>query len=194
MNECRLLILDRDGVINRAPLPPRPFILQREEFFLLPNVAAALGLAKRAGIKLALATNQSCVGQGLINDSQLHAIHDYMQSLLAPAAGTLDKIYYAPDKRENPSPRRKPGSGMLLEALRDFSIQPQYAWMVGDHDRDIAAAYGADCHRVLVQTDPVWPQYAARCATFAPVKVMPDLPATIDYIVRYHAPRTASAA
>jgi D-glycero-D-manno-heptose 1,7-bisphosphate phosphatase len=146
----RLVMADRDGVLNED-LPHG--VRCPEELVLLPGAADAVKQLNEAGIPIALITNQSIVGRGLISTSQLDAIHGHLQSELARAAGAkLDLILCAPDHPDNPGPDRKPAPGMLLKAIKRYGVTPTDTVMIGDDRRDIQAAAAAGCGRVLVRT------------------------------------------
>jgi D-glycero-D-manno-heptose 1,7-bisphosphate phosphatase len=146
----RLVLADRDGVLNED----RPHGVRRpQELVLLPGAAEAVRRLNEAGIPIALATNQSIVGRGLITASELDAIHQRLQSELARAAGAkLDLILCAPDHPAHPGPDRKPAPGMLLKAMKQFEVLAEDAVMIGDDCRDIQAAAAAGCRRILVRT------------------------------------------
>ncbi len=146
----RLVLTDRDGVLNED----RPEGVRRpEELKLLSGAATALRRLNLAGIPVALVTNQSAVGRGWISATDLTAIHRRLERELADAAGArLDLILCATDAPEEAGARRKPGPGMLLEALAHFGIGAADAVMIGDDLRDLEAAAAAGCGRILVRT------------------------------------------
>ncbi len=144
-----LLLLDRDGVINRDN---DVGIFSVAEFTLMPRAAEAIAMLCARGVRLAICTNQSGVGRGVMTHETLDAIHAHMQQQLTPMGGRIDRVYYAPDAPENASDRRKPGAGMLREALADFSANAAVTPFVGDMARDMEAALAAGCPRILVKT------------------------------------------
>jgi len=85
MNNIKLLILDRDGLINQNssdPESPYYYILNKGDFNLLPNVVEAFSLIKDFSVVTALATKQKCISKGLLTYSELGEIHEYMESLI----------------------------------------------------------------------------------------------------------------
>ncbi len=149
METPTLILLDRDGVIN-TNLPQS--VLKPEDFVFLPGSLEAVAMLTRARIPLVLCTNQSCVGRGLISQAALDQIHDRMLAQIRAAGGDIARIYAATDAPDNASNRRKPGDGMLREALRDFAVDAPHALMIGDSLRDIQAAHRAGCSRMLVRS------------------------------------------
>jgi D-glycero-D-manno-heptose 1,7-bisphosphate phosphatase len=144
-----LVLLDRDGVINRDAAEG---ILHVDDFHPFQQALEAIALLSRAGYKIAICTNQSAVGRGRLSPEMLNAIHHKLQTAVAETGGRIDAIYVAPEAPEHATPRRKPGPGMLQEALAGFGASAAQTFMVGDMLRDIEAAHAAGCKKILVRT------------------------------------------
>jgi 3'(2'), 5'-bisphosphate nucleotidase len=150
-----LALLDRDGTINADR---GTWILQPELLVLLPGAAAAVRSLNDASVTTAVITNQSCVGRGMLSWSGLAAVNAAMGAQLAAQAGArVNAMFVAPDHPEGGdaapvSARRKPGPGMLLEALALYGVPPHRAVMVGDTVSDMRAAAAAGVPRVLLCT------------------------------------------
>ena len=145
----RAVFLDRDGVINRGPADGG-YILRWEDFHFLPGVAEAIALLRGAGWTIVVASNQRCVGKGLLPIEELEAIHQKMNEELARAGAKLDGIYYCPHGKETACDCGKPAPGMLLKAAREHDIDLNQSWMVGDSERDIEAGKRAGCRTVRI--------------------------------------------
>lgn len=144
-----LVLLDRDGVINED----LPYGVTRlEEWRFLPGALEALTALTQAGMRVAVVTNQSCVAKGLLSQAGLDAIHQHLCDATANAGGRIDAIYCCTDHPDHPSPRRKPGAAMLLEALTEFGETPENTPFIGDAARDLQAATAAGCPAILVKT------------------------------------------
>ncbi|MCI5049798.1 MAG: HAD-IIIA family hydrolase [Rickettsiales bacterium] len=144
-----LVLLDRDGVIN----VDRPdSVTAIEQFLLEEGAGPAIARFNANGIKVAVVTNQSIVGRGIISQEMLDMIHNQMRMLLEPYSATIDALYCCPDDPAYPTNRRKPAPGMLHEALQDFNADAEKTPFVGDALRDLEAAEKAGCPRVLVRT------------------------------------------
>lgn len=149
----KLVLLDRDGVVNVDV--GSPGVLSTHQLLLTKNAGVAIGKLKRAGKRVVLVTNLSCVGKGLISQQDLEQIHHQLQFMLheQDADATLDQIYFCPGINVNDDARMKPKPGMLLEACRDAGLLPTDCVMVGDSVRDLQAATAAGVPlRILVST------------------------------------------
>jgi D-glycero-D-manno-heptose 1,7-bisphosphate phosphatase len=177
----RLVLTDRDGVLNED----RPGgVRHPDELRLISGAADALRRLNEAGIPVALVTNQSAVGRGLLSPAGLQAIQERLVAELAGAGARLDLILIAPDHPQRAGPRRKPGPGMLLEALARFDVAPDEAVMVGDDLRDIEAAQAARCRRILVRTGKGAALAAAGIPEgLQPVEVCADFAAAVDSLL-----------
>lgn len=146
-----LVLLDRDGVIN-VDLHPHG-VLSVDTLHIYPYAAEAIRALKQAGIKVAVVTNQSAIGKGLLSEEGLREIHTALQSHIHAQTGVyIDAFYHCPDHPDHATNRRKPACGMLLEALQDFHATPALTPFVGDALSDMQAAIGALCPPYLVQT------------------------------------------
>jgi D-glycero-D-manno-heptose 1,7-bisphosphate phosphatase len=177
----RLVLLDRDGVLNED----RPQSVRTPgDLILLPRVGAAVARLNQAGIRVAIATNQSILGQGIIDATMLDRIHDRLRDALARDGGRVDAIFVAPDAPDAPTARRKPGGAMLREALDRFGAAAAETPMIGDALRDLEAAVAVGCRRVLVRTGKGRATQAAGLpAHVLPVAVYEDLWSASDALL-----------
>ena len=140
----RAVFLDRDGVINRAPvrdgLPYAPASVADLE--ILPGVPAALERLKAAGYALVVTTNQPDIARGTTTRETVDAIHARLRATLP-----LDEIRVCPHDDADQCACRKPRPGLLLKA-------PVYAVdrsiMIGDRWRDIEAGRAAGCRATIL--------------------------------------------
>lgn len=145
----KLIILDRDGVINHDS---DNYIRSPEQWIALPNSIQAIADLCKAGYKVALATNQSGIGRGYYSLQTLHAMHQKMQALVHAAGGEITAIAYCPHTPDEHCKCRKPAPGMLLTLLEGHSATDSDIWFVGDSLRDLEAAWAINMQAALVKT------------------------------------------
>ncbi len=114
-----------------------------------PAAAASLARLREAGWLVVIITNQSGLASGKIQPAQYEAVEAELDRQLG---GQVDAVYFCPDPSHSPTPRRKPGIGMIEEAVRDHGIDLTRSWMAGDKDIDIACGRAAGCRTILVRT------------------------------------------
>src|ERR1700704_1782583 len=90
---AKLIILDRDGVIN---YDSDQFIKSPDEWRPIPGSLEAISRLNHAGFRVVVATNQSGIGRGLFDMGILNAIHEKMHKALTHVGGRLDAGFFFP--------------------------------------------------------------------------------------------------
>lgn len=130
------LFLDRDGVINERLIGD--YVKSTKEFVFLKDVPEAISIFSKLFKYIFVVTNQQGIGKGIMSESNLFEIHNYMQRAVERSGGKIDRFYFAPELASNESALRKPNTGMALKAAEDFpGIDFSKSIMVGDSDSDI---------------------------------------------------------
>lgn len=145
----KLVILDRDGVIN---IDSANFIKKPNEWIPIPGSLEAIALLNQSGFRVALATNQSGISRGLFDMVTLNAIHDKMHRALSQLGGRIDALFYCPHAAEDLCNCRKPKAGMIEDIGLRFSVNLKNVSGVGDSLRDLQAYADAGCQPILVRT------------------------------------------
>jgi D-glycero-D-manno-heptose 1,7-bisphosphate phosphatase len=145
----RLLILDRDGVINEDS---QDFIKRPDEWVPLPGSLRALGTATQAGFRISIVSNQSGLARGLLQVEDLHRIHARLLHAAEHHGGVIDAFFFCPHGPEDRCDCRKPLPGLLQAAAARSGLALEDAVMIGDRESDIAAARAAGVLPILVRT------------------------------------------
>ncbi len=145
----KLIILDRDGVINHDS---DAYIKSPHEWIPIEGSLQAIAYLYKANYQIAIATNQSGIGRGYYDLKTLHAMHRKMRKLLALYGGRIKHIEFCPHTPDANCECRKPKAGMLNKIANKFAISPQDIVMVGDTIGDYQAATRAGMSFILVET------------------------------------------
>ncbi|HGG60026.1 MAG TPA: D-glycero-beta-D-manno-heptose 1,7-bisphosphate 7-phosphatase [Gammaproteobacteria bacterium] len=145
----RFVILDRDGVLNEDS---DAYIKSVEEWIPIEGSLAAVARLNRAGVKVAVATNQSGLARGLFTQRDLDAMHKRLRRLLAEEGGWLDALEYCPHGPDDACDCRKPRAGLLRRIGALLRRNPTDAIVIGDSLRDLQAAETVNAQPVLVRT------------------------------------------
>lgn len=146
----KLIVLDRDGVINEDR---DDYIKTPDEWVPVPGALEAIARLTKAGYEIAVATNQSGVGRGLYTLDTMHAIHNKMLEQVTAAGGRIAAIFFCPHAPEANCDCRKPKPGMFLEIARRFGRNSlDGVPLVGDTRRDLDAGIAVGCSPWLVLT------------------------------------------
>lgn len=136
------VIFDRDGTIvvdvpyNGDPLAVRPVAGMRE----------ALDRLRAAGVPIAVVSNQSGVGRGMITLEQVEAVNRRVEELLGP----FDAALYCPHAPEDDCECRKPKPKLILDAARAIGVDPACCVVIGDKRSDVEAADNAGASGIFV--------------------------------------------
>ena len=147
--KVRLVILDRDGVINEES---REFVKSADEWLPLDGSIDAIAALSKGGFRVAVASNQSGLARGLFDYSALYAMHEKMRDLVAAAGGRIDHIVICPHGPDDQCDCRKPKPGLLLQVAEHFNADLEGVAFIGDSVRDLQAAVAAGARPILVQS------------------------------------------
>jgi histidinol-phosphate phosphatase family protein len=143
------LFLDRDGVINRRIVDD--YVKRWEDFEFLPGVLESFPIFAKNFKRIFIVTNQQGVGKGLMTNEAVEKVHRNMIAEIESMNCTIDAIYYCPSLAADNSPRRKPNSGMALQAKDEFpDIDLSKSIMVGDSASDIEFGINAGMKTVFI--------------------------------------------
>ena len=149
------LFLDRDGTINEEV----DFVTSAKGLHLIPGSAEAIREANELGLTVIIITNQSGVARGLLTEDQLLEIHKSLLDKLDDAGAHIDAIYYCPHHPEFGVGEyridcqcRKPRTGMLTMAAKEFSLDLARSFVIGDRMIDVQTGNNAGASSVLVLT------------------------------------------
>ncbi|WP_234087213.1 D-glycero-beta-D-manno-heptose 1,7-bisphosphate 7-phosphatase [Azonexus sp. R2A61] len=145
----KLIILDRDGVIN---FDSAQYIKSPAEWKPIPGSLEAIARLKHNGYRVVVATNQSGVGRGLFDMDTLNQIHDKMHKAVLGAGGRIDAVYYCPHAADSKCECRKPLPGLFRRIGETLNVDLVGVPTIGDSLRDLQAGAAVGCRPLLVLT------------------------------------------
>jgi D-glycero-D-manno-heptose 1,7-bisphosphate phosphatase len=154
LNRAPGLILDRDGVINIDT----GYLHSVEACRFVDGIFDLAAAFRDRGFRLAIATNQSGIGRGLYGPGEFRTLMAWMLAQFRQRGLMIEGVYHAPEHpTEGLGPYRrntgwrKPGPGMLLQAIADLDLDPARSWAIGDKPGDMIAAAAAGIgHRIML--------------------------------------------
>lgn len=186
----KLVILDRDGVIN---IERSDFVKSANECVPIDGSIDAIARLHKAGFTVVVATNQSGLARRKFDLDDLEAIHEKLTRLIEEQGAELAAIFYCPHAPEDKCKCRKPLPGLIDAIEAEFNTSAEGCYFVGDSLRDLQAAANKSCKPILVQTgngEKTLTQLAdASLQTDAPklalsqTQVFADLAAAADFII-----------
>ena len=149
----RALFLDRDGVVNVEV----GYLHRIEDVAWVPGIVPLCRTAMRLGYRLVVVTNQAGIARGYYTEDDFLTLMEWMRAELRKEGVEFDAVYFCPFhpehgvgeyKREHED--RKPGTGMLRRAEREFAIELGRSVLVGDRCSDIKAANDAGLRQAFL--------------------------------------------
>ena len=175
----KLIILDRDGVIN---FDSAQFIKSPDEWKPIPGSLEAIARLTREGWRVVVATNQSGLARGLFEMATLNAIHAKMHKAVALAGGRIDAVFYCPHAAETNCECRKPKAGLFKEIAARYGSDLQNVPSIGDSLRDLEAARTVGARPLLVRTGK-GQKTLATAGLPQEVPVFADLSEAVEYVL-----------
>lgn len=181
----KLIILDRDGVIN---FDSDAYIKSPQEWVAIPGSLQAIARLNQHGYRVAVATNQAGISRGLFDMKTLCAIHQKLHQSAQAVGARIDAIFYCPHAPDAHCDCRKPNPGMLLSIGQRFEVSLHNLPVVGDSLRDLQAAAQVGAAPYLVRTGN-GEQTLAKSNLPPGTKIFDDLSNLVDRLL--HAERAA---
>ncbi len=181
----KLIILDRDGVIN---FDSDAYIKSPLEWVAIPGSLPAIARLNQHGYRVAVATNQAGISRGLFDMKTLCAIHQKLHQSAQALGARIDAIFYCPHAPEAQCDCRKPHPGMLLAIGQRFEVSLHGVPVVGDSLRDLQAAAQVGASPYLVRTGN-GEQTLAKGDLPPGTKIFDDLASMVDRLL--HAEQAA---
>lgn len=182
MNLPKAVLLDRDGVIN---FDSPDYILAPEQWKPIPGSLEAIGKLTAAGISVAICSNQSGLGRGMMDEETFRNIHAKMMLAIEEQHGEIAHVAYCPHGPDDVCECRKPLPGLLEESMVALNVSAADTLMIGDSIRDVQAAHAVRVPCWLVQSgygDAEKILQKSR-ALMPDIPVFPDLAAAVDALL-----------
>lgn len=139
----RAIFLDRDGVIN----VDHGYVSRPDEVEFIPGAREMIAELSRQGWFIFVVTNQSGVARGMYTEEDVQALHRWLNEEFAQMGGNVTEFFYCPHllhakvkEYDVDCVCRKPRPGMIIQALSKHRIAREDAFLIGDSERDVAAA------------------------------------------------------
>lgn len=155
MMKRKTVFLDRDGTINVE----KNYLYRPEDFLFIEKAPEAIARLNRLGFQVIVVSNQAGVARGYYTEEDVRRLHSYIQGELKKQGAHIDAFYYCPHHPEAGIGKyriscrcRKPDVGMFEQACRDFAINVEKSWMIGDNKGDILAGRSFGLQTIMVRT------------------------------------------
>ncbi len=151
----KAVFLDRDGTINKEVT----YLYRPEDLVILPGVPEAVKILRDNGFCILVVTNQAGIARGYYTVEHMHRLHRYLNEQLKRDGAWIDAFYYCPHHPEHGIGEyrkvcrcRKPDTGMFEMAEREYEIDKNHSYMIGDKRIDVQAGHNYGIRSILVGT------------------------------------------
>ena len=165
MRPKRILLLDRDGIINRKA-PRGEYIWTRDKFEWIPETVEALGILAAHGFEFVVISNQAGIARGVYSRQDADALYGWMRDELALKGVRVIDAFICEHHWDEKCACRKPAPGMFWQVSNKYNLCLNSTFYVGDDPRDIEAAWNASCRSIFIapQEEPDVPHQDWRAA------------------------------
>lgn len=148
-SDRKKILIDRDGVLNLKP-PHRTYLADWNQFTIISENWAAMGILAQNGFDFIVATNQPGIALKSVNQEFLDSLHTYITMEFLKKGISIYSIYCCPHHWDQHCECRKPKPGMLSSAIKDFDLVPELTIFIGDELKDSEAALSAGVHSLTI--------------------------------------------
>ena len=150
-HQQKALFLDRDGTINID----KGYVYEKEKFEFQPGIFELVKKYAQQGYLIFIVTNQSGIARGLYTEKDYLQSTDWLKAEFFKKGIQIEKVYHCPHlpKISGPCSCRKPNTGMIVEAIQEYDINPEMSVLIGDTERDLLAGRKAGIGKNLYIQD-----------------------------------------
>ncbi len=149
----KVIFLDKDGTL----IPDIPYNVNPSLITLNLGVGEGLSILKKLGFEFILVSNQSGIAYNKFKEADLVNVIEKIIDLLFPWEIDIKAFYYCPHHPNGIVASyaincdcRKPFPGLLKRSEKDYLIDMNKSWMIGDILNDVEAGKKAGCRSVLI--------------------------------------------
>jgi D,D-heptose 1,7-bisphosphate phosphatase len=150
------ILLDRDGTI----IVDHGYVGSVDRVEFIDGAPEAIARFNRAGIPVAVVTNQAGVARGMYGIEDVVRVHKYMADCLAQHEAHVDLFLFSPyhpagvvEAFARTSEDRKPRPGMAKAAAATLNLDLMASWVVGDRPEDIGLAEAIGASAIYLGPD-----------------------------------------
>lgn len=148
--KAKAIFLDRDGTI----IIDKNYLYKAENVEFIKGAITAMDALQAMDYKLFLVTNQSGIGRGMFNESDMHHVHDFIISKLKEQKIEILDIAFCPHAPEDNCACRKPRPLLINQLIKKYDIDPEKSYMIGDKQSDVDAGERAGVKGILLKENP----------------------------------------
>lgn len=160
MSQSKYLFIDRDGTLIKEPEDYQVDSIDKVDF--MPGVFVALNRLKKANFKFVMVSNQDGLGTASFPEETFHPAHNLVIKTFQSQGIEFEKVLVCPHFEKDNCDCRKPKVGLVLDYLKDQSIDRQHSYVIGDRETDVGLAENMGIGAIQITSDGYesWQQVA----------------------------------
>jgi D-glycero-D-manno-heptose 1,7-bisphosphate phosphatase len=142
----KAIFCDRDGTLNFDA----GYTHKREDFKPMPFIYEGLKMLQDESYRLFIVSNQSGIGRGMFTVNDMALFNAELIHHLKDVR--ITKILFCQHAPEDNCSCRKPKTEMIERVIKEYKIDRESSWVIGDMTSDIQMAKDAKLRSMLVLT------------------------------------------
>jgi D-glycero-D-manno-heptose 1,7-bisphosphate phosphatase len=145
----KALFLDRDGIINID----KGYVYKIEDFIFTDFIFDLALQYQQQGYLIIVITNQAGIARGYYTIEDFNVLTDWMVQKFYERGIHIAKVYFCPHHPDftGVCECRKPNTGMILDAQKEFDIDLKNSILIGDKESDIEAGRRAEIGELILR-------------------------------------------
>jgi D,D-heptose 1,7-bisphosphate phosphatase len=152
----RAVFIDRDGTINKDT----HFTYKTKDLEFLPGVIEFFKELSALPLEIIIVSNQAGIAFDYFKQNHMSKFNKKLREKIKKSKGRIDAFYFCPHfepkhlpSEEPPCECSKPAPGMLLDAAKDFELDLEKSYLIGDKLTDTEAGNKVKCKTILISQD-----------------------------------------
>jgi len=141
------VFLDRDGTI----IEDHGYLSEPSQVIFFDDAFEALKRLQKDFL-LFIVTNQQGISQGILTKKEVGFVNQYVVDELNNAGIKILEVYVCPHTKTDNCACRKPHPFFLNKASKDFNIDLENSFVIGDHPSDVQLATKANAKGIYLLT------------------------------------------
>ena len=141
------MFLDRDGTI----IEDHGYLSKHSQVIFFDDTFEALKRLQKEFL-LFIVTNQQGISQGILTKEEVDFVNQYVVDSLKNAGIKILEVYVCPHTKTDNCACRKPHPFFLNKASKDFNIDLESSFVIGDHPSDVQLATKANAKGIYLLT------------------------------------------
>ena len=178
----KIILIDRDGVINRKPKKGK-YVTNQKELVFIKDTVNSMKKLSFLGFKFIIITNQAGIDRGMILENNLALINKKIYSYFKSSNIQILDIFICPHHWDKKCFCRKPNPGLFFQASKKYNFRLDKVIYIGDQISDYEASLNSFCQPVILNTKEISKEFKSK---FRPLYISTKLSKLTSKIINFY--------